>query len=139
MPMIWPMLVARADPRLSDSGWVRSVLDQVAAATRRMHAEGFVHNDLKWRNLLVTRGDVPHVHFIDCPNGGFWWGPFLRYRIVKDLACLDKGGQVCAEADAALRFFLSYLGSRVCRLMRKTLAAHRTGDGNGLGFDIDLA
>jgi tRNA A-37 threonylcarbamoyl transferase component Bud32 len=103
-------LVARADPRLSDSGWVRSVLDQVAAATRRMHAEGFVHNDLKWRNLLVTRGDVPHVHFIDCPNGGFCWGPFLRYRIVKDLACLDKVAKYALRRTQRLRFFLSYLG-----------------------------
>ena len=58
----------------------------------------------------MTRGDVPHVHFIDCPNGGFWWGPFLRYRIVKDLACLDKVAKYALRRTQRLRFFLSYLG-----------------------------
>jgi hypothetical protein len=27
---------------------------------------------------------------IDCPNGDFWRGFWLKYRITKDLACLDK-------------------------------------------------
>ena len=103
-------LAANADPRLRDGVWVRMVLAQVAAATRRMHAEGFVHNDLKWRNLLVTRGRTPQVHFIDCPNGGFWWGPFLRYRIIKDLACLDKVAKYELSRTQRLRFFLAYLG-----------------------------
>ena len=103
-------LAANADPRLHDGAWVRAVVDQVAAATRTLHAEGFVHNDLKWRNLLVTRGDAPSVHFIDCPNGGFWWGAFLRYRIIKDLACLDKVAKYELSRTQRLRFFLRYLG-----------------------------
>ena len=71
---------------------------------------GFVHNDLKWRNLLVTNGDAPVVHLIDCPSGGFWWGPFLRYRIVKDLACLDKVAKYHLTRTQRLRFYLDYAG-----------------------------
>ena len=97
-------------PRLRDAAWVRSVLAQVARHTRRMHDAGFVHNDLKWRNLLVNSGDKPTVFFIDCPNGGFWWGPFLRYRIVKDLACLDKVAKYHLTRTQRLRFFLEYIG-----------------------------
>ena len=103
-------LAANGDPRLRDGAWVRRVAAQVASATRRMHDQGFVHNDLKWRNLLVTRGPLPQVHFIDCPNGGFWWGPFLRYRVVKDLACLDKLAKYHLSRTQRLRFFLDYLG-----------------------------
>jgi RIO-like serine/threonine protein kinase len=75
-----------------------------------MHAHGFVHNDLKWRNLLVdTAGKL---YFIDCPSGGFWRGPFLRYRIVKDLACLDKMAKYHLSRTDRLRFYLDYAGKR---------------------------
>ena len=49
------------DPRLRDRRWMAEVLRQVASHARRMHDEGFAHNDLKWRNLLVDDGDVPTV------------------------------------------------------------------------------
>ena len=56
---------------------------QLAKATRTLHDHHFVHNDLKWRNLLVD--EQRRLFLIDCPAGTFWWGPFLRYRIVKDV------------------------------------------------------
>ena len=98
------------DPRLRDRRWMAEVLRQVASHARRMHDEGFAHNDLKWRNLLVDDGDVPTVYLIDCPNGAFWRGPLLRYRIVKDLACLDKIGKYRLSRTQRLRFYLDYAG-----------------------------
>ncbi len=99
-------LVKDGDSRLADPLWVRSTSQQVARLTRLMHDHHFVHNDLKWRNLLVnTAGEV---FLIDCPGGAFWWGPLLRYRIVKDLACLDKVAKLCLSRTQRLRFYLQY-------------------------------
>jgi hypothetical protein len=105
-------LAERNDARLCDARWVAGVSAQVARLARRMHDLGFVHNDLKWRNLLVSNGgdDAPVVYLIDCPTGGFWRGPFLRYRIVKDLACLDKLAKHHLTRTRRLRFYLDYTG-----------------------------
>lgn len=102
------VLAARDDARLRDRAWVERVSRQLAQGTRRMHDQGFAHNDLKWRNLLVD----PHgeLFFIDCPTGAFWWGPFLRYRIIKDLACLDKVAKYRLSRSQRLRFYLQYRG-----------------------------
>ena len=94
------------DPRLRDRGWVQRISLQVAQATRTLHAHHFAHNDLKWRNLLVN--DAGELFLIDCPSGGFWWGPFLRRRIVKDLACLDKVAKYRLSRTQRLRFYLQY-------------------------------
>lgn len=97
-----------SDPRLRDRGWVAELSRQLAAATRVMHAHRFAHNDLKWRNLLVD--DQRRLYLIDCPAGKTWWGPFLRHRIVKDLACLDKVAKYQLSRTRRLRFYLDYLG-----------------------------
>lgn len=98
----------RRDPRFKDSAWVRQVSAQIATATRRMHDRHFTHNDLKWRNLLVD--EEGRVFLIDCPSGSFWWGPLLRRRIVKDLACLDKVAKYVLSRSQRLRFYLQYRG-----------------------------
>jgi tRNA A-37 threonylcarbamoyl transferase component Bud32 len=71
-----------------------------------MHAHGFAHNDLKWRNLLVN--PAGELFFIDCPTGSFWWGPLLDYRVIKDLACLDKVASQVLSRSQRLRFYLLY-------------------------------
>jgi hypothetical protein len=96
------------DGRLRDRGWVNGVSNQIAEHVSRLHAAGFVHNDLKWRNLLVNNEKLPTVYWIDCPAGGYWCGAFLRYRIVKDLACLDKLGKRHLSRTQRLRFYLAY-------------------------------
>ncbi|WP_313085845.1 lipopolysaccharide kinase InaA family protein [Pseudomonas sp.] len=101
-------LAGRRDPCLRDREWVRRVSLQLAAATRRMHAKRFAHNDLKWRNLLVD--PQLNVYLIDCPTGAFWWGPFLERRIVKDLACLDKVAKYHLSQTQRMRFYLHYAG-----------------------------
>lgn len=98
----------RQDARLSDPRWVLQVSQQLAKGTRALHDHHFTHNDLKWRNLLVNeRGEL---FFIDCPTGTFWWGPLLRYRIIKDLACLDKVAHKVLSRSQRLRFYLQYRG-----------------------------
>lgn len=98
------------DPRLADRRWMAEVMRQVARHARRLHDAGFAHNDLKWRNLLVDTAATPTVYLIDCPSGGFWRGPMLRYRIIKDLACLDKIGKYRLSRTQRLRFYLDYAG-----------------------------
>lgn len=102
------IMAHRDDSRLHDASWVRSVSAQVAVATRRLHDHHFTHNDLKWRNLLVNQAG--EVFLIDCPAGSFWWGPLLRYRIAKDLACLDKVAKRALSRTQRLRFYLQYRG-----------------------------
>lgn len=101
-------LARQHDARLQDRTWVDGVSQQLARATRIMHDRHFTHNDLKWRNLLVD--DQAQLFFIDCPTGAFWWGPLLRRRIVKDLACLDKVAKLTLSRTQRLRFYLQYRG-----------------------------
>ncbi len=95
------------DQRLLDSGWVRDISQQLAEATRSMHARRFAHNDLKWRNLLVD--PQRNLYLIDCPTGAVWWGPFLQHRIIKDLACLDKVAKYQLRRTQRLRFYMQYV------------------------------
>lgn len=90
----------------NSQSWRHGVSAQVADIARRMHRRRFVHGDLKWRNLLVDAAGK--VFLIDCPGGGFWWPPFLQYRIVKDLACLDKMAKRHLSRTQRLRFYLDY-------------------------------
>lgn len=114
----------KGDSRLRDRAWVAHVSRQVAWATRMMHDQGFTHNDLKWRNLLVDDQPLANVYLIDCPGGSFWWGPMLRYRVIKDLACLDKLAKYHLSRTQRLAFFKQYLGkSRLDSADRKQARA----------------
>jgi hypothetical protein len=104
------LLAQQGDARLHDRRWLSQVSAQVALLTRRMHDAGFAHNDLKWRNLLVSDGPSPVVYVIDCPNGRFWRGPFLDFRRIKDLACLDKLAKHHLTRARRMRFYLDYAG-----------------------------
>lgn len=108
-------LAENRDPRLQDPQWVQTVSTQIAQATRIMHEHKFAHGDLKWRNILVTKGDHPQIYLIDCPSGNFWHLPFLKYRRIKDLACLDKVACRVLSRTQRLRFYLVYCSQK--RLM----------------------
>lgn len=123
-------LAQENSPLLRDSAWVDAVSVQVAHTLRVMHAHRFCHGDMKWRNILVTSASKPRVFLIDCPAGTFWFGPFLRYRVVKDLACLDKVGKQVLSRTQRLRFYLRYLQQdrlreRDRRQLRKVLSFFR--------------
>lgn len=98
------------DPRLSNERWVNQISLQAAEMLYKMHQHGFIHNDFKWRNLLVDSSDKLYV--IDCPLGRFWYGPFLRYRILKELAMLDRVAKYRFRRTQRLRFFLNYRRAR---------------------------
>ncbi len=102
-------LAYNKDSRLKNPEWVRNVTAQIALAARKMHAHHFAHNDFKWRNILVDDSVyMPKVYMIDCPAGQRWIGPFLHYRIIKDLACLDKLGKYNLSRTQRLYFFKYY-------------------------------
>jgi tRNA A-37 threonylcarbamoyl transferase component Bud32 len=103
-------LARTGDPRLKSRRWRDGIAHQLAEITRNMHDRRFTHGDLKWRNLLVDATD--RIYLIDCPSGGFWWPPFLEYRIIKDLACLDKLGKRHLARSERLRFYLDYAGKQ---------------------------
>ncbi|MDR1463497.1 MAG: heptose kinase, partial [Azoarcus sp.] len=101
-------LAREHDPRLREQAWLAAIVPQAAQIARTIHEHGFTHNDFKWRNLLVD--GKPMLYMIDCPGGEYWPEPFLRYRIVKDLACLDKVAKYQLSRSWRLRFFLAYTG-----------------------------
>ena len=106
------------------------VLVELAAMTRRIHERGFFHNDLYWRNILVTRAadGAPELWWIDCPRGQH--ARFHReHRRVKDLACLDRMASHHCTRNERLDFVRAYLGkdrldAQVVRLAR-TVNAYR--------------
>jgi tRNA A-37 threonylcarbamoyl transferase component Bud32 len=94
---------------LSSKPWVAQILAQLAMITRTLHDQQFCHNDLKWRNILVTLDpDSPQIFLIDCPVGQRWFRPFLRHRIIKDLACLDKVAKHKLSRTLRLHFYKLY-------------------------------
>lgn len=92
----------------SNRQWRLKVIREVARATRMLHQHGFVHNDLKWRNILVDTREDPGVYLIDCPLGRRAFGPLLGRGKVKDLACLDRHGKIQLSRSDRLRFYLAY-------------------------------
>ena len=94
---------------LQNHHWLLKIIAQLAKITRIMHLNRFAHNDLKWRNILVTSDLInPQVYLIDCPLGMKWSWPFLSKRLVKDLACLDKVGKQCLSNTMRMRFYKQY-------------------------------
>lgn len=88
----------------------RIVAKKIAVYTKAMHEKNFTHNDLDWRNILVT--DALNVYFFDCPGGRRWVWPFLEYRIVKDLSHLDKIACDCLPLRWRLWFYQQYTGRK---------------------------
>jgi hypothetical protein len=107
------------DPRLRAPEWLAEVVPQVAHIARTLHDHHFAHNDFKWRNLLIDATN--RLYLIDCPGGQRWLQPFLRYRIVKDLACLDKLGKYKLSRTWRLRFFHAYTGRKSLTAADKTM------------------
>jgi tRNA A-37 threonylcarbamoyl transferase component Bud32 len=103
-------LFLQHDPRLKDPAWVRSIVLQVAHHARLLHRHRFIHNDLKWRNILVDGQGT--AYFIDCPWGRLWPWPGFARRREKDLATLDKVACQALSRTARLRFYLAYAGKK---------------------------
>jgi serine/threonine-protein kinase RIO1 len=123
------VLVTREIPRaatllelLSAPPSARPVVDfnglteKLADIVRRIHDSGFVHNDLRMRNILVQNG---RLFLIDSPNGMVLRHVpfFLQHRKIKDLALLFEDARRVCSAPRMLRFFLLY--ARADRLEEK--------------------
>lgn len=94
---------------LQQADWLEKVSHQVADAARKMHQYQFAHSDFKWRNIMVDiNADFPQIYLIDCPAGMRWYRPFLEYRIIKDLACLDKRAKYELSKKQRLAFYKDY-------------------------------
>ena len=122
---LWQM-TRRSNPLLKDRAWMSRVISQVAHCTRIMHEHGFIHTDLKWRNILVTQEPDPKITLIDCPAGGKQIKPFAERGKIKDLACLDKLGKRYLSRTQRLKFYQLYTGrcltARDKQRIRKILA-----------------
>jgi tRNA A-37 threonylcarbamoyl transferase component Bud32 len=95
---------------LGDRQWRLQIIGRLSKTIQNMHGHGFVHNDLKWRNILVGVTGDPTVSLIDCPLGRKMPGPFLVRGRIKDLACLDKIARQQLSKMERLRFYLAYKG-----------------------------
>src|SRR5882672_2711294 len=106
----------------------RDLISRLAPMVSRMHQGSFFHNDLVWRNILVTQPPqgLPELWWIDCSRGRFAQLLCGRLRL-KDLALLDKGAaRHCTRAER-LSFTKAYLGktrldAEVKRLARTVVA-----------------
>ena len=107
-----------------DAQFVENVIDRLSGYVHDMHQHSFAHNDLNWRNILVTNSQESNeethdcepedkvseigVYVADSPLGRRYWRPFLPRRVVKDLACLDKVAKHRLRRSQRLRFYLKY-------------------------------
>ena len=112
IPQVMDMLtvVSTAPEKLRDRDWLDRVGRRLSEHVSLMHKMGFVHNDLKWRNVLVDFEESPEVYLFDCPLGRKMIGPLLNRGIIKDLACLDKVAKYQLSRTERLRFYKYYVG-----------------------------
>jgi len=107
-------LVNRGEFSSRGKPWVDEAMNKLVRLVQVMHRHKFVHNDLKWRNILVSLGDKLEVYIIDCPAGrrldGVFLAPFFERGVIKDLACLDKVGKQALSRTMRLRFYMQYTG-----------------------------
>ena len=88
----------------------RSLLGQLADATRMLHRAGFYAVDLKPRNILVREGaGQPELVFFDCPRGHHPPGILFEHSRVKDLAHLHRDLQQGVRAVDLMWAYRRYL------------------------------
>ncbi|HKQ48660.1 MAG TPA: lipopolysaccharide kinase InaA family protein [Phycisphaerae bacterium] len=106
----------RLVPARRDAGPLRRyLLDHTAGLVSRMHAAGFYHFDLQWRNLLVSDdgADAPEVYVIDSARGGLrHWRILREHGRLRDLSSLFKEARNRLTPREQLRWLKSYLGVR---------------------------
>lgn len=105
---LWP-----TPPATPTDGLRRHLLKYTAAMVRRMHAAGYCHIDLQWRNLLVCDdgSDTPDVYAIDSSRGGLrQWAVRREQGRLRDLSSLYKEARHRLTMREQLRWLREYLG-----------------------------
>ena len=96
-------------PKLKDWGWRMTVGHQIMEFVARLHRAGFVHGDLKWRNILLGGAQQEEVYFIDCPQGRLYTRGRLQRGLIKDLACLAKRAPFVLSRHEQMTLLKHYL------------------------------
>ncbi|OWY70482.1 hypothetical protein B7486_17045 [cyanobacterium TDX16] len=105
----------------------RRVMLDLAATVARMHAAGFFHIDLQWRNIVLSEvnPERPEVYLMDSVRGGIRrWSLMRRHGMIRDLAGLHKDARQFLSATDQLFWLRSYFG--VSRLTESHHALIRT-------------
>jgi len=104
----------------------RSVMDELAKITRRMHGAGLHHQDYYLGHLLLPNpavtGQAPpdRIYVIDLGRAR-QQRPLARRWIVKDLAQLNFSAHDVSDSER-MRFLRQYLGRRITRSDRKLIS-----------------
>lgn len=99
--------VLSAHPAPGSSFDIENLLKKLSDIVRKLHDSGFIHNDLRMRNVMVQD---ERLLMFDCPNGMVLRHVpfFFRRRKIKDLALLFEDAKHLCSAPQMLRFFLRY-------------------------------
>jgi tRNA A-37 threonylcarbamoyl transferase component Bud32 len=104
----WP------DPRIARHDGLRQyLLAEAARVVSRMHAAGFFHVDLQWRNLLVADAQSawPVLCLIDSARGGLRRGRiYAAHGRLRDLSSLAKQAMIMMTARERVCWLRSYFG-----------------------------
>ncbi len=90
----------------------RHLLRSTARIVAKMHATGFYHVDLQWRNLLVANSERPEppVYVIDSTRGDLRrWRVYRAHGQLRDLSSLYKQARVWMTPTEQLRWLRDYL------------------------------
>ena len=103
---VWPDLSADEQREV-----YRDITDQLAVQLRTAHNFGFVHHDLKWRNVLLHKPSGRWVPvWIDPPRAAVW-GRARRERVsIIDLSDLARMSVSLTSVYDRARFLRRYLG-----------------------------
>ena len=86
------------------------LIEECARMVKVMHAHGFEHHDLFFRNIMISGQSMSNVYFFDCPCAFHWPQFIMKFRCVHDLATLDAAAGVIFSRSQRMRFMHQYLG-----------------------------
>lgn len=115
----WPDPTAVGDDPLR-----RFLLAETADMVARMHAIGFYHIDLQWRNLLIAAATaaLPRIVVIDSARGAMRrWSLHRAHGRIRDLSSLHKEARARLSTREQLRWLRRYLGVRRFRPEHRAL------------------
>lgn len=103
----------------------RKLKSQLISQIQQAHANGFFHQDIKLRNLLVNMTkDSPRIYWIDCPHSRTSHANNFR-GIVTDFIAMARVGYRVLTPGQRMRFLLDYtnhnreLARRIYRVIAK--------------------